>query len=157
MATIEFIDQTLRDGQQSLWGMRMRAGHILPIAAAIDEAGYRIVDLTGSSQFEVQVRYCRDNPWDGLDLVKAAMPNSTLRAGTRSNGVVGMGRTPDSIVELWVRTLAKHGIGSLWIFDCLFNLDQMRHVAEVAQDAGMRVSVAHCCSEVRAMLIPAAR
>lgn len=136
MATIEFIDQTLRDGQQSLWGMRMRAGHILPI----DGAGYRIVDLAGSSQFEVQVRYCRDNPWDGLDLVKVAMPNSTLRAGTRSNGVVGMGRTPDSIVELWVRTLAKHGIGSLWIFDCLFNLDQMRHVAQVAQDAGMRVS-----------------
>ena len=37
-----------------------------------------------------------------------------------------MGRTPDAIVELWVRTLAKHGIDSLWIFDCLFNLDQMR-------------------------------
>jgi oxaloacetate decarboxylase alpha subunit len=140
MAVIEFIDQTLRDGQQSLWGMRMRAGHILPVAAAIDSAGYRIVDLTGSSQFEVQVRYCRDNPWEGLDLIKAAMPHSTLRAGTRSNGVVGMGRTPDSIVELWVRTLAKHGIGSLWIFDCLFNLDQMHRVADIARDAGMRVS-----------------
>jgi oxaloacetate decarboxylase alpha subunit len=140
MATIEFVDQSLRDGQQSLWGMRMRAGHILPVAAAIDSAGYRVVDLTGSSQFEVQVRYCRDDPWEGLDLVKAAMPRSTLRAGTRSNGVVGMGRTPDAIVELWVRTLAKHGIGSLWIFDCLFNLDQMRSVAGIARDAGMTVS-----------------
>ena len=27
MALIEFIDQSLRDGQQSLWGMRLRAGH----------------------------------------------------------------------------------------------------------------------------------
>ena len=27
MAAIEIVDQTLRDGQQSLWGMRMRAGH----------------------------------------------------------------------------------------------------------------------------------
>lgn len=140
MATIEFIDQTLRDGQQSHWGMRMRAAHILPVAELIDSAGYRVVDLTGSSQFEVQVRYCRDNPWEGLDYVSAAMPSSTLRAGTRSNGVVGMGRTPDTIVELWVRTLAKHGIGSLWIFDCLFNLDQMRHIAGVARSAGMRVS-----------------
>ena len=140
MATIQFVDQSLRDGQQSLWGMRMRAGHILPVAAAIDSTGYRVVDLTGSSQFEVQVRYCRDDPWEGLDLVKAAMPRSTLRAGTRSNGVVGMGRTPDAVVELWVRTLGKHGIGSLWIFDCLFNLDQMRHIAGVARDAGMRVS-----------------
>ena len=47
MARIELIDQSLRDGQQSLWGMRMRAGHILPVAEAIDTAGYRVVDLTG--------------------------------------------------------------------------------------------------------------
>ena len=26
MAVIQFINQTLRDGQQSLWGMRMQAG-----------------------------------------------------------------------------------------------------------------------------------
>jgi len=30
-----------------------------------------------------------------------------------------MNVTPDSIVELWIRTLAKHGIGSLWISNCL--------------------------------------
>jgi oxaloacetate decarboxylase alpha subunit len=140
MTTVEVVDQTLRDGQQSLWGMRMRAGHILPIAALIDRTGYRIVDLTGSSIFEVLVRYCRENPWEGLDLVSAALPGSTLRAGTRSNGVVGMGVTPDAIVDLWVQTLARHGIGSLWIFDCLFNLEQMRRVAATAREAGLRVS-----------------
>jgi oxaloacetate decarboxylase alpha subunit len=140
MATVEFIDQSLRDGQQSLWGMRMRAGHVLPVAAEIDSVGYRIVDLTGSSIFEVLVRYCRENPWDGLDHIRAAMPRSTLRAGTRSNGVVGMGLTPNAIVELWIRTLARHGIGSLWIFDCLFNLEQMEWVVKVAQDAGLHVS-----------------
>ena len=49
--------------------------------------------------------------------------------GTRTNGVVGMGVTPDSIVELWIRTLAKHGIESLWIFDCLHDVDKMLDVA----------------------------
>ena len=29
---VEFVDQTLRDGQQSLWGLRMRAHHATPIA-----------------------------------------------------------------------------------------------------------------------------
>lgn len=140
MAEVEIVDQSLRDGQQSLWGMRMRAGHILPVAAEIDSAGYRIVDCTGSSIFEVLVRYCRENPWEGLDLVRSAMPRSVLRAGTRSNGVVGMGLTPNAIVELWVRTLARHGIGSLWIFDCLFNLEQLAWVVGVARDAGLRVS-----------------
>src|SRR5471030_377334 len=99
--------------------MRMRAGHILPVADAIDDAGYRVVDLTGSSIFEVLLRFRQEDPWRGLDAIRAAFPRTPLRAGTRSNGVVGMGITPDSIVELWVRTLAKHGIRSFWIFDCL--------------------------------------
>jgi oxaloacetate decarboxylase alpha subunit len=140
MALIEFVDQSLRDGQQSLWGMRMRAGHVLPVADAIDSAGYRVVDLTGSSPFEVQVRYNREDPWQGLDAVRAALPRSVLRAGTRSNGVVGMGITPDSIIELWIRTLAKHGIESLWIFDCLHGTDKMLDVAAKARDAGLAPS-----------------
>ena len=140
MATIEFVDQSLRDGQQSLWGMRLRAGHVLPIADAIDSAGYRVVDLTGSSPFEVQVRYNREDPWKGLDLVRAALPNIVLRAGTRSNWVVGMGITPDSIIELWIRTLAKHGIQSLWIFDCLHDTAKMLDVARKARDAGLAPS-----------------
>ena len=140
MARIEFIDQSLRDGQQSLWGMRMRSGHVLPVAEAIDSAGYRVVDLTGSSPFEVQVRYNLEDPWAGLDAVRAALPRSTLRAGTRSNGVVGMGITPDSIIELWIRTLANHGIQSLWIFDCLHGVDKMLDVARKARAAGLAPS-----------------
>jgi oxaloacetate decarboxylase alpha subunit len=140
MARIEFVDQSLRDGQQSLWGMRMRAGHVLPVADAIDSAGYRVVDLTGSSPFEIQVRHNREDPWKGLDAVRAALPRSVLRAGTRSNGVVGMGITPDSIIELWIRTLAKHGIESLWIFDCLHGTDKMLDVAAKARDAGLAPS-----------------
>ena len=140
MARIELIDQTLRDGQQSLWGMRMRGGQILPVAEAIDTAGYRVVDLTGSSIFEVLVRFRQEDPWKGLDAIRGAFTRSTLRAGTRTNGVVGMGITPDSVIELWVQTLAKHGIGSLWIFDCLHDVDQMLHVARIARDAGLAPS-----------------
>jgi oxaloacetate decarboxylase alpha subunit len=98
--------------------------------------GFRIVDFTGSSLFEVLVRYCRENPWEGLDLVRAAMPMSRMRAGTRSNAIVGMGLTPRAILELWVNTLVKHGIGSMWIFDCLFNLDEMKWMSGVVQAAG---------------------
>ena len=137
MAPIEVIDQTLRDGQQSYWGMRMRAGQIIPVAPLIDAAGYRVVDLTGSSIFEVMVRFREENPWKGLDAIRAAFPTATLRAGARTNGIVGMNVTPDSIVELWVRTLAKHGIGSFWIFDCLHDAENMIRVAKIARDAGM--------------------
>ena len=140
MTEIKFIDQSIRDGQQSLWGMRMRAGHSVPVAAKIDRMGYHVVDFTGSSLFEVLVRYCRENPWEMVDLVRGAMPTARLRAGARANAIVGMGLTPRSMLELWVRTLAKHGMGSFWIFDCLFNLDEMKWMSGIAQDAGMHAA-----------------
>ena len=76
VAEIDIIDQTLRDGQQSLWGMRMKVAHLADVADDIDQAGYRVVDLTGSSIFECMMRYNREDPWDGLDLWRTWMPNS---------------------------------------------------------------------------------
>jgi oxaloacetate decarboxylase alpha subunit len=73
MAHIQFLDQTLRDGPQSLWGLRMRAGMALPAAPILDRTGFRVIDLTGSTAFEVLIRYCQENPLEGLDvIVKAA-------------------------------------------------------------------------------------
>jgi oxaloacetate decarboxylase alpha subunit len=47
--------------------MRMGSGMIMPVAEEIDRSGYRVVDLTASSFFEVLLRYCREDPFDGLD------------------------------------------------------------------------------------------
>ena len=33
---VELLDETIRDGQQSLWGMRMRAGMALPVAHLLE-------------------------------------------------------------------------------------------------------------------------
>ena len=95
MAHIEFLDETMRDGQQSLWGMRMQAGMALPVAPLIDRSGFRVIDLTGSSLFEVMIRTCRENPWEGLDLLVQAMPRTRIRGGMRSNASVTFGVTPD--------------------------------------------------------------
>ena len=140
MTTTELVDQTIRDGQQSLWGMRMRPGHALPILPLIDAVGYPVVDYAGSTNFEVLVRQSREDPWEGLDLIRAALPSVQLRSGARANGIVGMGLAPNSMLELWIRTLAKHGVDSLWFFDCLYNMEQMRWMARVAMDCGMTVS-----------------
>jgi oxaloacetate decarboxylase alpha subunit len=136
---IEFIDVTMRDGQQALWGMRMLAKHQLAIAGRIDRVGYHTIDLVVSNVFEAQVRFGKENPWETLDHVRAAMPNSRLRAGMRSFAIVGFSVNPDSLVELWVRTLVKHGIGSFWLVDCLYDMDKMRWIAGIVHDAGAEV------------------
>jgi oxaloacetate decarboxylase alpha subunit len=139
MATVEFVDQTLRDGQQSLWGMRIRAGMAADAATDLDRTGFRTVDVTGSSMFECMMRYSHEDPWQGLDLWREWMPNSQLRAGARSNCIAKFGLTPDALMDLWVRTLVKHGIDSFWIYDCLFNMDKMQRLCQTIADAGAKV------------------
>lgn len=140
MAHIEFLDETMRDGQQSLWGMRMQAGMALPVAPLIDRTGFRTIDLTGSSMFEVLIKYCRENPWEGLDLLTQSMPRTRIRGGMRSNASVTFSVTPDSLMDAWMRQLNRHGCRSFWIYDVLFNIDKMHRLAKVAKEFGAEVA-----------------
>jgi pyruvate/oxaloacetate carboxyltransferase len=115
MAHIEFLDETLRDGQQSLWGMRMQAGMALPAAGDLDKTGFRRIELTGSNHFEVLVRYCRENPWQMLDALVEAMPfgvKARLVAEKTAIGFYLSGHLFDE-VEAEVRQFAKLKIEDL--------------------------------------------
>ena len=48
--------------------MRMQAGMALPVTPIIDQTGYQIISLAGSSLFEVLIRHCQEDPWAGLDM-----------------------------------------------------------------------------------------
>ncbi|CAN5492030.1 carboxylase [soil metagenome] len=140
MAHVEFLDQTIRDGQQSLWGMRLQAGMALPAASWLDKTGFRVIDLTGSNHFEVLIRHCRENPWAMMDALVEAMPNSVLRSGMRSNASVTFRTTPDALMDAWMRQLNRHGARSFWIYDVLFNIDKMLRLAKVAKEFGSEVA-----------------
>lgn len=140
MAHIEFLDETMRDGQQSLWGMRMQAGMALPVTPIIDRTGYKIISLAGSSLFEVLIRHCQEDPWAGLDMLVQSMPETRLRAGCRSNGSVTFGFTPDALMDIWVDRLCAHGLRSFWLYDVLFNIEKMHRLAKVANGHGCQVA-----------------
>lgn len=140
MTHISFVDETMRDGQQSLWGMRMQAGMALPVAPLIDSTGYSVISLAGSSLFEVLIRHCREDPWAGLDLLMAAMPHTPVRGGIRSNGSVTFGFTPDALMDLWMTRLCAHGVRSWWIYDVLFNIEKMHRLARLAKSLGCQVA-----------------
>lgn len=140
MAHVEFLDETMRDGQQSLWGMRMRAGMALPVSPLIDRTGFRVIDLAGSSMMEVLIRHCRENPWEGLDLLVQSMPRTPIRGGMRSNASVTFGVTPDALMDAWMRQLNRHGLRSFWIYDVLFNIDKTHRLAKVAKEFGSEVA-----------------
>ncbi|WP_068076712.1 pyruvate carboxylase [Novosphingobium lentum] len=140
MAHIEFLDETMRDGQQSLWGLRMRAGMALPVSPLIDRTGFTTIDLTGGGMLDVLTRFCQENYWEGLDLLVASMPRTPVRAGLRANANVTFGITPPALMDLWVRRLCAHGVRSFWIYDVLFGIDNMLRLAKVAKEANAQVA-----------------
>ena len=140
MANIEFLDETMRDGQQSLWGLRMRAGMALPVTPLLDKTGFTTIDLTGGGMLDVLTRYCQENYWEGLDLLVDSMPNTPLRAGLRANANVTFSVSPKALMDLWVRRLCAHGIRSFWIYDVLFGFDNMLRLAKVAKESNAHVA-----------------
>lgn len=142
MPHIDFVDETLRDGQQSLWGLRMQAGMALPVSPLLDRTGFKVIDLTGGGMLDVLTRYCQENYWEGLDLLVASMPRTPVRAGLRSNANVTFGVSPDALMDLWVRRLCAHGVRSFWIYDVLFNIDKILRLAKVAKEADAQVAAA---------------
>ncbi|UVO52007.1 pyruvate carboxylase [Sphingomonas sp. SUN019] len=140
MTHISFLDETMRDGQQSLWGMRMQAGQAYPVIPTIDRTGYSTISLAGSSLFEVLVRNCREDPWAGFDLMMSQIKRTPVRGGIRSNGSVTFGFTPDVLMDLWMERLCVHGVRSWWIYDVLFNIDKMARLAKLAKTYGCKVA-----------------
>ena len=136
MTHIDFVDQTLRDGQQSLWGMRMRAYEAARALPHIDKTGFKVVDLTGAGMFTVLLRSFRDDPWATTDFLVKNLPGNVRRSGLRTISVIGFKHTPNSIMDLWVQTMVKHGVTSFWIYDCLYDMPVMKRLADVIHKAG---------------------
>lgn len=140
MTHIDFLDSTLRDGQQSLWGMRMQAAMALPVAPILDRAGFKVIDAAASSFFEVLIKYKRENPWQGLDLLMGEIRQTPVRGGMRSNACISFGTTPDVLMDLWMRQLNEHGVRSYWIYDALFNIDKIARLARIAKEYGSEIA-----------------
>jgi oxaloacetate decarboxylase (Na+ extruding) subunit alpha len=139
MTQVQLLDATLRDGQQSLWGMRMQAGMALPVADVLDRTGFYVIDAAASSFMEVLVKYCREDPWAGLDLLRGVIHRTPMRGGMRGNACVSFGITPPALMDLWMRRLNEHGVRSFWIYDTLYGIQNFGRLARIAKEYGSEV------------------
>jgi oxaloacetate decarboxylase (Na+ extruding) subunit alpha len=122
---VRIIDTTLRDAHQCLWATRMRTDHILPVLAEFDRAGFESVDLMGTIQFDVCVRFLKEDPWERVRLVHQGAPNTKFRSLIRSKNIVSFDFFPDDVLDLWVDTLYKNGFRVIGAFDGLNDVDNI--------------------------------
>src|ERR1700760_234209 len=136
MAEIGFIDQTLRDAPQSLWGMRMRAQNATPALPHLSATGFDTIDLLRATSMDVMLRESGDDPWAWVDHLIGHLPNQPLRSALRPVAAGSFGFVPEGILNLWIEVLVKHGVKSHWLFDCLYDMPLMKQRTVELQEVG---------------------
>lgn len=144
---VGIIDTTLRDAQQCLWTTRMTAGMMAPIAKVMDRAGFDQIDFMAPVQFDVCVRYLREDPWEKARFFRQQFTNTPLRGYCRSKSLLGFAMVPDDIVELWIERLHANGFSVVGTLDALFDVDNMVISLRRAKALGMRAIGALVFSE----------
>src|ERR1700744_5246074 len=137
---ISVVDQTLRDAHQCLWATRMTTAHMLPVAEMMDRIGFSRIGVTAAIQFDVCVRFLKEDPWERVRLMRKRMTRTPLSSFFRSKNLVSFDFVPDDIVAFWVERLIANGVTEIGSFDGLNDVDNMLAALNVAKKMGVRTT-----------------
>src|SRR5690554_5089757 len=116
---VRLTDVALRDGHQSLIATRLRTEDMLPSCAALDAIGFHSLEVWGGATFDACVRFLKEDPWERLRQLKAALPNTPLQMLLRGQNLLGYRHYADDVVERFVARAAENGIDVFRIFDAM--------------------------------------
>lgn len=150
MPEIRIIDTTLRDAHQCLWATRMTTAMMLPVAEKMDRAGFETIDLMSAIQFDVCVRYLKEDPWQRLRLMRQKVTRTKMQSAMRSKSLLSFDVQPDDVNYLWLECLARNGIRRVRAIDALADLDNIVGILRKVKELGMEAvgSVVFCQSPV---------
>ena len=141
--TIELVDTSIRDGNQSLWSATgLTTPEVLAIAPILDRVGYHAVDFSSSTHMAVSVRFHREDPWERIRLASAAMPNTPLSLITPGMRFISWTPADEDVIQLAFRLLARNGIRRLQLADPSNDPGRIRRLASIARQEGLEEVVA---------------
>jgi oxaloacetate decarboxylase alpha subunit len=136
--TIEIVDTTTRDGNQSLWSATgLTTPDVLAIAPTMDRVGYHALDFTSSTHMAVSVRFHREDPWERIRLVSEAMPNTPLSMITTGMRFISWVPANEDVIALSLMLVARNGIRRLQIADPSNDPDRLKRIASLARREGI--------------------
>jgi oxaloacetate decarboxylase (Na+ extruding) subunit alpha len=135
--TVEFVDTTVRDGNQSLWSATgLTTPDVLAIAPTIDRVGYHALDFTSSTHLAVSVRFHREDPWERLRLVSEAMPRTPLGIITTGMRFISWAPAEEDVIALAFRLVARNGVQRMQIADPANDPERLKRLAALARREG---------------------
>ncbi|MEJ2450266.1 MAG: sodium-extruding oxaloacetate decarboxylase subunit alpha [Gammaproteobacteria bacterium] len=144
MSKIHVTDTILRDAHQSLIATRMRTEDMLPICDKLDQVGFWSLEVWGGATFDACVRFLKEDPWERLRQLKAALPNTPLQMLLRGQNLLGYRHYADDVVIDFVQKSADNGMDVFRIFDALNDLRNLRVSIEAVKKAGKHAQGAIC-------------
>ena len=141
---VHLSDVVLRDGHQSLIATRLRTDDMLPVCPALDAIGFERLEVWGGATFDACVRFLKEDPWERLHRLKAALPNTPLQMLLRGQNLVGYRHYADDVVEAFVERAAAGGIDVFRMFDPLNDLRNLETAMAAVKAAGKHAQGAIC-------------
>ena len=142
MAKVGISELVIRDAHQSLHATRMTTADMLPICDKLDKVGYKYIEGWGGATYDSCIRFLNEDPWDRLRKLHAALPNNKIMMLLRAQNLLGYKHYADDVVDKFVETAAKNGIGCFRIFDACNDPRNMERATKAAKKSGVDVQMA---------------
>ena len=142
MAKVGISELAIRDAHQSLHATRMTTADMLPICDKLNKVGYKYVEGWGGATYDSCIRFLNEDPWERLRKLHAAMPDTKIMMLLRAQNLLGYKHYADDVVEKFVETAAKNGIGCFRIFDACNDPRNMECATKAAKKSGVDVQMA---------------
>jgi pyruvate carboxylase subunit B len=144
MPRVHITETVLRDAHQSLIATRLRSEDMLPICPMLDKVGYWSIEMWGGATFDACLRFLKEDPWERLRKLRAALPNTRLQMLLRGQNLLGYRHYSDDVVRAFVERAAANGIDVFRIFDALNDPRNLRVAIEAVKAAGKHAQGAIC-------------
>lgn len=141
---IQITDVVLRDGHQSLIATRLRTDDMLPICPQLDAVGYWSLEVWGGATFDACVRFLKEDPWERLRKLRAALPNTRLQMLLRGQNLLGYRHYADDVVEAFVQKAADNGIDVFRVFDAMNDLRNLETAIRAVKASGKHAQGTIC-------------
>ena len=144
MSKVYITDVILRDAHQSLIATRLRTEDMLPACAMLDAIGYWSLECWGGATFDACLRFLKEDPWERLTKLKAALPKTRLQMLLRGQNLLGYRHYSDDVVQAFIRQAAVNGMDVFRIFDALNDVRNLKTAIEAVKKAGKHAQGTIC-------------
>jgi pyruvate carboxylase subunit B len=143
MKKIKFMDTSMRDGFQSVFGARTLTIDFLPAVEAAVAAGIHHLEAGGGARFQSLFMYCGESAFSMMDRFRtAAGPAAHLQTLARGINVVALSAQPRDMIDLHSRMFKRHGMTHIRNFDALNDVRNLIYSGQCIKDAGLHHQVA---------------